>query len=304
LYLGNNQLTTLDISNMDYLQYLYVNNNLLTPSVNNSLLAKLAANELSNGWTYGEFYTTGGRTSAGTDDYDYLIANGWAIDGADLPPVWYRFKAPSTEPWDGVIGVDANQNVKEVYLYTKTDGLTYYDFLTTQAIGEVKFNVQGTETEIVATQVQVTLQEFSSSGSIISGTLFGGGAIGYIDSPIGNAGTLVSGQLPALPSDLTGGDIPAGSLIFGNILQPVVEDDQTFITSSILLNLTLNGDSIDLTGDVFSSVNGTRIEPPLDYFQDGEETTFSITWGELVEVTPPVATRKLRVRGVGQINNN
>jgi Leucine-rich repeat (LRR) protein len=84
LYLNDNQLTTLGISNMDYLQTLYVNDNLLTASVNNSLLTKLAANELSNGWTYGEFYTTGGRTSAGTTDYDYLIANGWAIEGADL----------------------------------------------------------------------------------------------------------------------------------------------------------------------------------------------------------------------------
>jgi Leucine-rich repeat (LRR) protein len=84
LDLGTNQLTTLDISNMDYLQNLYVNDNLLTASVNNSLLTKLAANELSNGWTYGEFYTTGGRTSAGTDDYDYLINEGWDISGADL----------------------------------------------------------------------------------------------------------------------------------------------------------------------------------------------------------------------------
>jgi hypothetical protein len=84
LYLQDNQLTTLGISNMDYLQYLYVNDNLLTASVNNSLLTKLAANELSNDWNYGEFYTTGGRTSAGTDDYDYLIANGWDISGADL----------------------------------------------------------------------------------------------------------------------------------------------------------------------------------------------------------------------------
>jgi hypothetical protein len=84
LDLNSNQLTTLDISNMDYLQNLYVNDNLLTASVNNSLLTKLAANELSNGWTYGEFYTTGGRTSAGTDDYDYLITNSWDISGADL----------------------------------------------------------------------------------------------------------------------------------------------------------------------------------------------------------------------------
>jgi hypothetical protein len=87
LDLNTNQLTTLDISNQPLLQYLYVNDNFLTPSVNNSLLTKLAANELANGWTSGEFYTTGGRTSAGTTDYDYLIANGWTIEGADLVTV-------------------------------------------------------------------------------------------------------------------------------------------------------------------------------------------------------------------------
>jgi Leucine-rich repeat (LRR) protein len=84
LYLQNNQLTTLDITGLNVLQYLNVGDNLLTPSANNSLLAKLAANELANGWDTGEFSTSGGRTSAGTTDYDYLIANGWTVDGADL----------------------------------------------------------------------------------------------------------------------------------------------------------------------------------------------------------------------------
>ena len=79
-------MTSINIVDCDILQILYVNDNLLTPSTNNSLLAKLAANELANDWNYGEFYTTGGRTSAGTADYDYLIANGWSVQGADLVP--------------------------------------------------------------------------------------------------------------------------------------------------------------------------------------------------------------------------
>jgi hypothetical protein len=86
LYLQNNQLTSINIAGCDILQYLYVNDNPLTPVINNSLLAKLAANELANDWNSGEFYTSGGRTSAGTTDYDYLIANGWTVDGADLVP--------------------------------------------------------------------------------------------------------------------------------------------------------------------------------------------------------------------------
>ena len=77
----------INIAGCDILQILYVNDNPLTPVINNSLLAKLAANELVNNWDSGIFHTTGGRTSSGTTDYDYLIANGWSIEGADLVPV-------------------------------------------------------------------------------------------------------------------------------------------------------------------------------------------------------------------------
>ncbi len=87
LDLYNHQLTSLDITNLTGLQYLYFNGDFVTPSTNNSLLAQLAANELANDWDSGEFYTTGGRTSAGTADYDYLITNNWVVDGADLVPV-------------------------------------------------------------------------------------------------------------------------------------------------------------------------------------------------------------------------
>ena len=89
LTLQNNQLTSFDATGLNNLQFLNISNNLLTnpTSTNNSLLSLLAANELANDWDSGEFYTTGGRTSAGTADYDYLIANNWVVDGADLVPV-------------------------------------------------------------------------------------------------------------------------------------------------------------------------------------------------------------------------
>ena len=86
LDLGSNQLSSINLTGLNFLQYLYVNDNpsINTTSINNSLLAQLAANELVNDWGYGFFYTTGGRTSAGTTDYDYLIANSWDVQGADL----------------------------------------------------------------------------------------------------------------------------------------------------------------------------------------------------------------------------
>ena len=48
-----------------------------------SILNQLEANSLENG----QFYTIGGRTAAGTDDYNTLISRGWTIEGADLPSV-------------------------------------------------------------------------------------------------------------------------------------------------------------------------------------------------------------------------
>jgi Leucine Rich repeats (2 copies) len=84
LDLSDNQLSSINVAGLNSLQNLYVNNNQLTPQINDSLLSLLSANELNNYWNFGEFYTTGGRTSAGTTDYDYLISNGWTVDGADL----------------------------------------------------------------------------------------------------------------------------------------------------------------------------------------------------------------------------
>ncbi len=88
LGIQNNQLTSIDISNLNLLHFLYIDGNpsINNPSVNNTFLAKLAANEEANNWNDGSLSTTGGRTSAGTIDYDYLIANGWYIEGADLVP--------------------------------------------------------------------------------------------------------------------------------------------------------------------------------------------------------------------------
>jgi hypothetical protein len=204
---------------------------------------------------------------------------------------WYRFKAPSTEPWDGTIGVDGNQIVKDISLY-QSNGFTYYDFLTSQSIGEVKFTYG--ETEIVATQVQVTLQEFSSSGSFTAGIGFEGNAIGYADTVgLGSWGTLNSGTIPAIPSRYDG-VLPPGSVIFSDVLTE--EGNSCIISAPILMSLTVNGNSIDLTG-VNGNPTGTNVSS--FGFAENDVVSFSITWGELVET---IVSRKLRVKGVGQIN--
>ena len=80
LNLNNNQLTSLDITGLTSLTQLYLDDNLLTPSSNNQILNLLDQYGLENG----EFNTTGGRTSAGTADYDALVAKGWTLSGLDL----------------------------------------------------------------------------------------------------------------------------------------------------------------------------------------------------------------------------
>ena len=87
LILSVNLLTGLDVSPMVSLTSLILNDkdggNPLSASANDSILDQLEANNLENG----EFYTTGGRTAAGTGDYDTLISRGWTISGADLVSV-------------------------------------------------------------------------------------------------------------------------------------------------------------------------------------------------------------------------
>jgi Leucine-rich repeat (LRR) protein len=59
--------------------YLMKKEGTITPS-NNSILDQLNANGVENG----NFFTINGRTSAGTADYDALIAKGWNLLGLDL----------------------------------------------------------------------------------------------------------------------------------------------------------------------------------------------------------------------------
>ena len=84
LFLSQNQLTSFDVTGLTSLIILYLNDNLLTPSSNNQILNILDQYGLENG----EFLTTGGRTSAGTADYDALSAKGWTLSGLDLPPTF------------------------------------------------------------------------------------------------------------------------------------------------------------------------------------------------------------------------
>ena len=86
LDLRNNQLASIDLSVLTNLQYLYLSGNtsINTPVINDGILSFLAANELSNGWNLGNFWTTGGRTILSTTDYDYLINANWDLQGLDL----------------------------------------------------------------------------------------------------------------------------------------------------------------------------------------------------------------------------
>jgi hypothetical protein len=77
---GVTTLTSVDVSGLSSLTTLDLRNNPLIASANDSILDQLEANGLADG----TFITIGGRTSAGTGDYDTLISRGWTIEGADL----------------------------------------------------------------------------------------------------------------------------------------------------------------------------------------------------------------------------
>jgi Leucine-rich repeat (LRR) protein len=97
LILFGNLLTSLDVSPMTSLANLYLADsygtltNPMTAVSNNSILSQLNANDAENSpdfFNTGNFVTINGRTSAGTADYDALIAKGWNLLGLDLvtPP--------------------------------------------------------------------------------------------------------------------------------------------------------------------------------------------------------------------------
>jgi hypothetical protein len=81
LGLNSNQLTSFDGTGLTSLITLSLQDNPITPEANDSILDTLELNGLESGI----FQTFGGRTAAGTSDYNTLISRGWSISGADLP---------------------------------------------------------------------------------------------------------------------------------------------------------------------------------------------------------------------------
>jgi Leucine-rich repeat (LRR) protein len=65
------------------LNALYISENPITRSINDSILDVLNSNNVNGGTLLSE----NGRTSAGTSDYNSLISRGWSLTGVDLPPI-------------------------------------------------------------------------------------------------------------------------------------------------------------------------------------------------------------------------
>jgi len=91
-------LTSVDISGLSNLRFLDLqDNNQLTPTINNSILSTLVSNGLvfDGGKIPYHFYASGGRTQAGTSDYNTLISRGWSLSGLDvvIPPTFITSKS-------------------------------------------------------------------------------------------------------------------------------------------------------------------------------------------------------------------
>lgn len=104
LHFYDNQLTSLDVSPMINLSGLYLagpyglQNNPMTPTSNDSILSQLVSNNNTSAEYY-SFYTTGGRTTNSTSDYNTLIERNWTLLG--LEPV---VEAPTPPPASTRIG--------------------------------------------------------------------------------------------------------------------------------------------------------------------------------------------------------
>jgi hypothetical protein len=119
LVLVNNLLTSIDVSPMVNLISLFLadvyglNGNPMTATANNAILAAFVSHIGNTGSEKKYISTTGGRTSAGTADYNTLINDGYGLIGFELatpPPSGngkLRIKGvnsggtPPTPQWDG-----------------------------------------------------------------------------------------------------------------------------------------------------------------------------------------------------------
>jgi Leucine-rich repeat (LRR) protein len=90
LILVNNLLTSIDVSPMVALFNLFLadvyglNGNPMTATANNAILAAFVSHIGNTESTKKYIFTTGGRTSAGTADYNTLINDGYDLIGFDL----------------------------------------------------------------------------------------------------------------------------------------------------------------------------------------------------------------------------
>jgi len=125
LNLSGNQLTYLDLTGLNFLQYLYVNGNPLPPEVNDSLIILLAYNQSINLWIDGvTFITSGERTIASEEAYNYLIMSGSDIEGVELIRYYYEAINCITSEVLGTIEIYyvASKGIK----YSMTDGVNKY----------------------------------------------------------------------------------------------------------------------------------------------------------------------------------
>ena len=258
LELTNNQLTSFDPTGLDVLQYLYVNGNLLTPTINNSLLAKLAANELANTWGYGEFYTTGGRTSAGTTDYDYLIANGWFLVGLELVEETTTTTTTTAAPSNPTFITSYNIFGEPIFQIQTSTG--YWKFTENGTPGTIGGNASGGPTPPMAgvfiangtTTQFIELQIANSEIELFSCDEFG--------NTSGNIQTLTLSSCNITSFSGTGLTSLTGLYLGDNQLTSF---DGTGLTSLTELNLGNNQltsfDGTDLTSLTFLNLNDNQL---------------------------------------------
>jgi Leucine-rich repeat (LRR) protein len=309
LGLENNQLTSIDVSPLTNLTSLFVNNNFLVPSVNNLILSQLVANGKNNGIAI----TSGGRTSAGTNDFMTLQSRGWNLQGFNdnttttttTSPITTTTTtaAPSNPTFitSKAVGNDININVETSTTYWKynhngTDSSVFSNGSQTITVA----NANGEFTLIPC------LSDGTVSGDITALQLSGNQLTSFDGTGLSSLTQLYLGNNQLTSFDGTGLTSLTDLLLQGNQLTSF---DGTGLTSLTGLSLDNNQlTSFDGTG--LTSLTNLYLQNNQITLFDGTDLTSLTTLGLVnnlltsIDVSPMVALTDLYLADVYGLNGN
>jgi Leucine-rich repeat (LRR) protein len=334
LELHNNQLTSIDVSPLTNLNTLFVNDNLLDSVDNDLILSQLVANGRYNG----NATTSGGRTSAGTNDFMTLQSRGWNLQGFNdnttTTTTTTTTSAPPTQPVTFITSKSVGQTILIWSLTTSTGYWKYYHNGTYSSVFTNSFfltipvtNVNGEFTLIpclsdgtpsgdlfILNLSSNQLTSFNGTGlTSLSQLVINDNQLTSIDvSPLTslNGLSVSSNLLDSVDNDLILSQLVANSRREGNattsggITSAGTNDFMTLQSRG--WNLQGFNDNVTTTTTTTSPTTTTTTTSPTTTTTTTSPITTTTTTSPITTTTttsaPVAGNGKLRVKGVGQLN--